>query len=208
MRVRRTVRTARLRAQDLRREADNRLRYGRGAPQVSERLWIDPLAVDRAFSWFEARSARVVTTWPPAPGMPFDEHRHVAFALARWRQGVPWTETGAVEYMTAQIARRGSQDGCRTPQDVLRRFARLDALYETVGRERRLRTRSELEPRAFREDGGILVHVGPDGAFVAGDSGKHRLTIARLHQLPSIPVRLGEIHRDALPLLASLRRPR
>jgi hypothetical protein len=195
----------RSRAGDRRRELSNRWHHGPQAPRVSERLWIDPLSVERAFLWFEARSGQVDVRWPPAPDVAFDEHPHVAFALAHWRDGLPWEETGAYDYMLRQIERRGRQDGCFDLDDVARRFEALDRLYETVGRERRLRTRAELEPGSFREDGGILVHVGPRGELVSGDSGKHRLTIARLHELPTVPVRLGHAHRDALGLLPRLR---
>jgi hypothetical protein len=136
-----------------------------------------------------------------------EEHIHVRFALAHWRDGVPWEETGAYDYMLEQIARRGRQDGCFDLADVKRRYERLDDLFETVMRERRLRTRTELDPRVRNEDGGIFVHIGPAGETAIGDSGKHRMTIAKLAGLDAVPARIGYIHRDALPLLPALRRP-
>lgn len=194
-------------ASDLLCEAGNRVRFGAAGPRTSERLWVVPAAVERAFAWFPQRSGRVVGLWPPATDMPYDEHPHVVFALRHWRDGVPWAQTGAREHVLAEIARRGRQDGCTTPADVDRRFDALDALYEQVRTEGRLRTRQELNPADRREDHGILVHLGPDGRPVAGDSGKHRLTIARLLELPSVPVRVGIVHREAVPLLPALRLP-
>ena len=152
------------------------------------------------------RSGYVVDRWPPVAPASLDEHIHVRFALAHWRDGVPWEETGVYDYMLEQIARRGRQDGCFDLDDVKRRYERLDDLFETVKRERRLRTRAELDPGARNEDGGILVHVGPGGEAAIGDGGKHRMTIAKLAGLDHVPVRIGYIHRDAIPLLPALRR--
>jgi hypothetical protein len=83
----------------------------------------------------------------------------------------------------------------------------LDELYRRVKAEGRLRTREELFPRTFREDGGILVHIGPEGEPMIGDAGKHRLIIAKLAGVLSIPVQLGEIHVSALGRLNALRQP-
>jgi hypothetical protein len=107
--------------------------------------------------------------------------------------------------MLEQIARRGQQDGCFDAADVRRRYERLDELFEAVRRERRLRTRSELDPGARDEDGGILVHIGPDGEPAIGDSGKHRMTIAKLLGLAAVLARIGYVHREAVGLLPRLR---
>lgn len=207
-RLRTQVGRGRDRFGDLGRELDNRIHHAPFNPKVSERLWIDPAQIRLATAWFPARSGLVVRQWPPSDLLPLERHPHVAYARAHWVEGLTWAETGALEYMDQQIAARGQQDGCRDRSDVLARFARLDEMYAAVKREGRLRTRQEIAPRAFREEGGILVHVSPDGELVSGDSGKHRLTIAQLHRLERIPVRLGQIHVAALPLLPRLRRPR
>ena len=184
----------------------NLLRFGRGAPRPNERIWIDPAEVRYALGGVPVRSGRVVDSWPPVELVPFDEHVHVRFAHAHWREGLSWEETGAYEYMLEQIRRRGRQDGCFDLDDVRRRYERLDELFETVRREGRLRTRPELDPRARDEDGGIFVHVGPTGEPAIGDSGKHRMVIAKLLDLDVVPARIGYVHRDALPLLPAMRR--
>lgn len=194
------------RARDRGRRLANVIRFGAGAPRPNERVWIDPASVRYALGGISVRSARVVDRWPPVDPVPFEEHVHVRFALAHWRDGLTWEETGAFEYMLAQISRRGRQDGCNDLRDVRRRYERLDELFETVRRERRLRTRSELDPAVRDEDGGILIHIGPDGEPAIGDSGKHRMTIARLLGLTIVPARIGHVHRDALHLLPVFRR--
>jgi hypothetical protein len=194
------------RARDRGRWLANVIRFGRAAPRPNERVWVDPSKVRYALGGLPVRSGRVVDEWPPVDPVPFEEHVHVAFALAHWRDGLSWEETGAYDYMLEQIRRRGRQDGCFDLADVQRRYQLLDELFETVRRERRLRTRSELDPTVNDEDGGILVHVGPDGEPAIGDSGKHRLTIAKLVGLTVVPARIGYVHRDAIRLLPDLRR--
>jgi hypothetical protein len=182
------------------------VRFGRAAPRPNERLWIDPARVRYALGGVPVRSGQVIDEWPSAALVPFDEHVHVRFALAHWRDGLSWEDSGAFAYMLNQISMRGRQDGCFDLDDVKRRYERLDELFETVQREGRLRTRPELDPKTRDEDGGILVHIGPGGEPAIGDSGKHRLTIAKLAGVSTVPIRIGHIHRDALPLLPELRR--
>ena len=152
------------------------------------------------------RSGYVIDRWPPVDPIPFEDHPHVRFALAHWRDGVSWEQTGAYEYMMEQIRKRGRQDGCHDFGDVRRRYERLDELYETARREGRLRTTSELGAASRKQDAGILIHIGPEGETAIGDSGKHRMTIAKLLDLDVVPARIGYVHRDALPLLAGFRR--
>ncbi len=178
---------------------------GHDAPRPNERVWVDPARVEYALDGLPVRSGAVVDRWPPVDPVPFEEHQHVRFALAHWRDGVPWEETGAYEYMLARIERRGRQDGCHDLDDVKRRYERLDELFETARREGRLRTRQELDPRARNEDGGILVHIGPGGEPAIGDGGKHRMAIAKLLGFPLVPARIGYVHRDAVRLLPALR---
>ena len=192
-------------AREWARRITNLVRFGQGAPRPNERLWIDPASVEHALDGLPVRSGYVVDHWPPVEPVPFEDHVHVRFALAHWRDGVPWEQTGAYEYMLEQIRSRGRQDGCRDLSDVKLRYERLDELFETARREGRLRTRTELDSAAREEDGGILIHIGPEGEAAIGDGGKHRLAIAKLLGLAVVPARIGYVHRDALPLLPALR---
>ncbi|MDQ3822499.1 MAG: hypothetical protein M3321_04580, partial [Actinomycetota bacterium] len=99
------------RVRDRGRRIGNVVRFGAAGPRPNERLWIDPGAVRYALGGLPVRSGYVTVRWPPVDPVPFEEHPHVRFALAHWRDGLPWEETGAYEYMLEQIARRGRQDG-------------------------------------------------------------------------------------------------
>lgn len=192
---------------DALRAVTNVLRHGPRAPRPHERFWVDPSVVRSAFAWFPAQSGRVVRSWPPAARMPLEDHPHVRLALAHWRDGLSWEDAGAYTYLLERIAERGQQDGCRTREEVLDRYRRLDETYREAEREGRLRVRQEVVPGARGEQGGILVHLGPGGEVVSGDSGKHRLVLAQLLGLPAVPVELGLVHRSALGRLPDLRRP-
>ena len=119
--------------------------------------------------------------------------------LDHWLHGTPWERTGIYDYMLALLPEHGGEvDGCRTFADVVARYQRLDAIFVQIAREERLRVQSELFPGAFRELGGILFHIGRDGAPIFGLGGHHRLAMAIALNLSVIPVQVGVVHRDAL----------
>ena len=199
-------RTVRVAAFDLR----NRARYGAGAPRFAELVWIDPSTcsrrLDEAVGFRASDSGRVEDgAWPTEKLLPVMDSPRMQACVARWVDGLPWEETGYIERMEQHIRRKGSQDGCRTRQEILDRCRRLDAAFEQIRREGRLRTRQELDPSAFREQGGIMVSVGPGGELVRCSNGYHRFAMARILGLPRIPAQIGVVHRSAIPLMARLR---
>jgi hypothetical protein len=189
------------------RDLENRARYGSDAPLFAERLWLDPLSVDHfKRSGSAADSARVLTgAWPRSDEWPVADDPVLGAAIARWTLGLPWEETGEIERMERAIRKKGPLKGCVTRADILRRCAALDEIFRAMQREARLRTRTEVEPGAFREFGGIGMHIGPGGRPVRGWNGRHRFAMARILRLPLIPVRIGLVHVSALPALPRLR---
>jgi len=92
----------------------------------------------------------------------------------------------------------GRFDGCETLEDVVRRYERLDEVFDQVRREGRLRTAAELGG-SFRERGGVYVHIGRHSQPVFSLRGNHRLAIARILSLSLMPAQLGVVHPEALP---------
>jgi hypothetical protein len=127
-------------------------------------------------------------------------------AEEHWATGASWEAVGATAYLVDHAAELEARDGYRA-DDVGERFRRLDALFEMVRREGRLRSRKELPGPSFRELRGVYVHVAADGTPVFGGGGCHRLAAARVLALPEIPVQLGAIHPAALDRLPALRSP-
>jgi hypothetical protein len=97
----------------------------------------------------------------------------------------------------------GVFDGCRTIEDVERRHAAFDILFEQVAAEGRLRTRHELPGHRFREMGGVCVHVGRTGNLIRGGDGAHRLGMALALRLPVMPAMIGCVHRNAITIWRS-----
>ncbi len=124
-----------------------------------------------------------------------------------WLEGVSWKDTGIYDELMSKINRYGSFDGCRNEKDVLGRYSRLDELFCRVRKEKKLRSQQELSQRAFREEGGILIHIGPGGEPYFGGNGNHRMAIAMAAGLHRIPAQLGAIYVDALVKLPVLRQP-
>ena len=102
------------------------------------------------------------------------------------------------------IEKHGVADGCRNLTDIVRRYDRLDLIFERAKQEGRLRTMEEVNPGCFREEGGVLIHVGPEGELFFGGLGAHRFAIARILKLP-LPAMIGCVHVSAIPYLTQLR---
>jgi hypothetical protein len=191
------------------RDAANRRRYGSEAPRLGELLWVRPRLVEHVLAAGGAltSSARVHDgCWPADRMRPVLDDLVLQTSISHWMHGASWEASGEVARMERAIARQGPIKGCRTRADVLRRCARLDAIFEEVRRTGELRTRQEIDPRAFREMGGIGVHLGPGGRLVRAENGRHRFAMAWVLDLPVVPVRVGLVHHSALPLLPQLRR--
>lgn len=194
---------ASLRRDAMRRDIGNLIRHGSHAPRSRQLIWVATDALNEMLrepqrSAMALRKGEVVDgDWDLAT-CPIDTPK-IRCSILHWNDGVPWDETGAYEHHLAQIeASGGSYDGCSTLDDIVRRYERLDIVFEQVRREGRLRTRREVSSRAFRESGGIVVHVGRGGTALWGRDGSHRLAMAMVLKLRTLPAQVGAVHADAL----------
>ena len=192
----------------------NKLMYGRQYPKYAEQLWVDPkkvVAVDHdkvmEIGWGNYSSGKVITEWPFSPEDYFSIMNlpKIRQCLLRYRDKLSWEETGAYVHYEQYRTTKTNAPKYR-PDLIVKRHQKFDAIFETVKKENRLRTVSELDPLAFREEGGILIHIGPDGELVFSETGSHRLGIALVSNIPRIPVMIGVVHRNAIPLLDGYRK--
>lgn len=177
--------------------------YGPDAPRWAERIHVDPRAIEVVLA-----PPGTVETGSVVGGdwdldvLPVDDIDRVRYCRLHFVDGLSWEETGAYEAMRRRIAERRdgrvSVDGCASEEDIIARYARIDALYEECRRLGRLRTRAEVAQRPFRENYGVLVHIGRDGQPIFGHHGCHRLAVSQILGLPTIPAQLGIVHPDAL----------
>lgn len=183
-------------ARDLR----NAQRFGRRSPRYAQRIWIDARACATATSDFEPSSTGTVHRgeWD-RDVHAIEDDWDMRACREHFERGVAWDATDAYEHVMRGIAAQGGRkDGCATLDDVRQRYHRLDALFEEARRERRLRSRAQLPGPYFREWGGVLVHIGAEGQPIFGRHGCHRMAVARILELPTIPAQLGVVHPDGL----------
>jgi len=114
----------------------NIIRYGLLAPRFSERIWINPRQCRRALSFGSARiaSGKVVeSSWPVEQACLVTDITKIRFCVEHWVDGMAWEETGVYEYMDTIIQAGGGRvDKCETREQVVRRYACLDLLFEQV----------------------------------------------------------------------------
>lgn len=155
-----------------------------------------------SFAWKQKDSGRVIGgDWDQLENLTAIDSRFKYNAcIERWKLNKTWEETGIYDFMLECIQQRnGPVDKCSSLDDILARYERLDNLFENVKLTGRLKTQRELNPRCYNEEGGIFIHIGRQNQVIFGGGGIHRLAIAKVLQLNSIPGQLGVIHPEALP---------
>lgn len=193
------------------RDLANYCRYGAVAPRFAERIWVNaeecelgmPPHVVRQLTGLHRRkhssrdaSGKVVhQLWPHHEAIPVTEVPTVRFCIEHWVNGVSWENAGAYEHMEKLIAQRGRRvDGCESMEDVVRRYERLDSIFEQV------RSEGRLQP----DRGGPAIHIGPEGQPFFGGLAFHRFAMAWILNL-RFPAQLGCVHHTALPWLPTFR---
>lgn len=209
--VKNIVRSARQVVGHGRRDLYNISRYGRVAPRKFELIYVNPGRIEhyvpdreivRLTGRDRNRASGMVVDWSRIQNvLELRDQRKFMLCQSHWREGRSWEELGYYEFMS-----RTNKWGRRTRFQISKRCDKLDSLFEEVKITRQLKTREQLNPGHFREEGGILVHIGPDGEPVFGGHGFHRLSIAKILDLDSIPACVGVVDRTALDSFEECRR--
>lgn len=190
-------------------DAQALLRYGWNSPRKFMTLHVPPRDIERvvALAGFEAQRKgspavilggdwdRGTVLWQDRREKETD--RILAGIRARIRDGKSWEQTGLYDRMERLIARHGSHDRCRTRDDVIRRYDGIDTLIDRARKTGRLCPRAEIGP-GFREFGGIDVVIGRGGEVLKSGGGGHRLAVAKVLDLPAIPVCVNLVHPQAV----------
>ena len=124
----------------------NRLRFRDQAPLSDAALFVPLQDVHAAYApdpgkgapEFRRRHSGLVRggDWDLSIKPLEDSFKHIACRL-HFLEGKPWEDTGVYERHLQNIAKRGESDGCRTLEDLKRRYAGVDRLYEEVSRSGR-----------------------------------------------------------------------
>jgi hypothetical protein len=189
------------------RDITNILRYGSKAPRYAERIWVRPQDVRHALRGptnYVTCSGRVLDIEKHFRLIDLHETPRIRSCFAHWVDDVPWERTE--DHLIMMEAIRSGKDWGWTEEDLVKRYARLDQAFRQTRDTMRLKTRTELDPNAFREEGGIVICIGRNGEPLLYD-GFHRLAIALILELPIIPAQLGYVDVRAIESLERYRRP-
>lgn len=133
---------------------------------------------------------------------------------ARFLEGTSWEETPFYDRVSAEISEGQVKWGCTSQDEFAVRLEKLDELYGRISRDgfKSQRTVSESdgahhtweEESPFAPYDEVVVCIDRNGRFMLRD-GKHRLSIAKILDLPTIPVAVGRRHRAWWALREDLR---
>lgn len=182
----------------------NWLRFGKQAPKSDECIFICPADVTRIYARhkgaaFRPRHSGIVRggDWDLHTN-PLSENRKHKACRAHFENGVPWTETGITKTMMDRVEKNGIFDGCRSFQDILKRYSRMDEMFDALQVSRFLQPMTERSEYFRREHGGVFVHIDRHGLPILAGNGNHRMAMAQILELDWMPALLGVIHADAL----------
>jgi len=109
----------------------------------------------------------------------------------RYEGGLKWKKTRLFAHKMKKIAEKGKIDGCLNEKELLARYERLDRLYDEMKRSRGLFSADE---RGAPVTDDLFISIGRDGGLLFSHGGSHRLSLAQILELPSIPVRVTMRH--------------
>ncbi|MCU4925465.1 hypothetical protein OB905_05610 [Halobacteria archaeon AArc-dxtr1] len=116
--------------------------------------------------------------------------------------GVPWDETDCYRNRIEQLKRGESVPELDGPEQTVEAYESYLAYWDDVAQhirddgyrsQRELRASQDFAARVPTALGEIEVLIGRDGRLIC-NAGKHRLTLAKLLGLDSVPVRIAVRH--------------
>ena len=192
-------------------DLSNKQKYGRDAPRFLETLWVDPREIDTVIGKEEVYNATglhrskvsgLIVDWDnvdePAP---LEDEFRIQYCYRHWKEKESWEKIGVIDFMTTT-----KKYGSWPVENIKARFQMLDQAFKETKKLGRLKPRKEIEPGNFREHDGIYVHIAKNGKPVFGGNGYHRLAIAKILELEEIPVCVGMVDKDSIPLLKNYRK--
>jgi hypothetical protein len=186
------------------RDLINLLRFGRKAPLFAQCIIINPEDVGRAIKSKIPRghSGKVWSGDWDLKTVNLEKYPKFKFCKRRFVDGESWEKIGAYKHVQKWIVSCGQHDECMTYSDIVERYEKVDVLYNEIRLTGLLKMRREINPRNFREEGGIYIHIGRHGNLIFGKGGWHRLAIAKILGIKKVPAQLGVVHKDALGTLS------
>lgn len=185
----------------------NRVRYA-APPDPYRLIRVDPAAIERVGyldqPMFREAGSVVAGDWDRSRTQFTDLDVYRAYER-HFEEGVPWEQTAFYDRVVAEIEAGESPWGCASEAAFRERCRRLDTLYEHIADDG-YRTQAELaeddasDPiddghrlRTERLKNEVAIHIGREGELLFAD-GRNRLSIVKLLDLESVPVRVLRRH--------------
>lgn len=146
----------------------------------------------------------------------FQDRYKVRSMRQHFEEGVDWTETEYYERVYPKVI-NSIWRNCSSEEDLEQFFDRIDKLYEQI-KQHGYKTQAELleeNPERTSELNNdashpllneIGVNIGRDGEFLWQYGGQHRLCIAQLLELDTVPVQVLTRHRQWQKLRDQIRK--
>lgn len=149
---------------------------------------------DARFAGFfrTARAGAVLRGEWDRRSLSFEEYLPYVGLRRHFVEDIDWEDTRYYQNIVDCITSGAPLWGCETEAEFRERCEDIDRLYERIATEG-YRSASDLRDGKLRYDE-IAINVGRDGHFLFND-GKHRLSIAKILDLDTVPVRVIVRHQ-------------
>ena len=153
--------------------------------QHAEVLWVDPSKITLSYAFPQAQSGEVLGGDWDTEAKSFSSSISFYDSLVeRVTNNKDWKETTYYSDVMTSIANGNARFGCQTESEFLLRLDKLDALFAEI--------RDEGWQQREKSDF-VTVNIGRNGELIFND-GRHRLSIAKVLGLKSIPVKVAIRH--------------
>ena len=175
------------------------VRYNCSAtPDPLERYYVDPTEIK--YYLLQPPQYRDVYRWfgRIKPGKwdvnasTIEESKKYQGVVQRYIDGREWRDTVVVDYMLKLVLEGKYPDSCTSPRDIEERYKEIDELYENI-RSDGYKPDNELS-LSRGEIGDVALAIGRNGELILHGDGIHRVAIARVLDLDTIPARISMRH--------------
>lgn len=171
-----------------------RLKF-RFPPKCGKSIWVDPKSIRL---WWDRKPSDLVFEGQVCDGGWYKRRRYVADFLEdspkgrgireRYCEGKDWSETTLFKAYLSDLKNRPHRVYGETEESLLKKCHGVDRLFECI------KSKGILEADGTNDVSPIYIHIGPEGELLYTSGGNHRLAIALVLGLDSMPVRVLRRH--------------
>jgi len=182
-----------------------KLKYKNDTLNFDKICWANPgkieFCLNKAFNKWDNYGKILAGDWD-SQGPKFEDLDSCRAIWQRFKEGRKWEETEFYQRLLGYISEGEVNRGCKNKEELNERFKNIDLLYSQI-KENGYKSKEELhspegwlgkleKSSAVLDD--VSVAIGRNGQLLFID-GRHRLAIAKLLNLPKIPVRIIARHK-------------